>query len=146
MKEHQGGPLIWPACACDACVAKRKLLWKGAEAIAYKEDVPVTTRLLAEQVFFNPQSGPIDRRAAEKVLYPVIKPPRKERRQAQAAFDRERRAQSHVVERDCQTCGKAMKVRLIDVNRGWGKYCSIDCRAEAQAKPRPTAVQNEASA
>lgn len=131
MKEHEGGPLIWPNCACDSCVDKRKTLFKGVEANTYGDALPVTTRLLAEQVFFNPKAGPNDRRLAEKVLYPVVKPQRQKPKVSD--FERERLKQAHIVERDCQECGKSIKVRMVDANRGWGKFCSLDCRAKHYA-------------
>lgn len=31
-------------------------------------------------------------------------------------------------------CGRKKKVRVADINRGWGKYYSKSCKAKAQEK------------
>ena len=38
-------------------------------------------------------------------------------------------------------CGKNKKVRLADVNRGGGKYCSLDCFYKNNLKPRVEKVE-----
>lgn len=34
----------------------------------------------------------------------------------------------------CKNCGKSFEVRVSDVKRGWGKYCSKSCKAKYQEK------------
>ena len=37
-----------------------------------------------------------------------------------------------MVDKNCKHCGKAIKVRQADLNRGWGKFCSKSCKAKRQ--------------
>jgi hypothetical protein len=37
-----------------------------------------------------------------------------------------------MVDKNCEHCGKAIKVRQADLNRGWGKFCSKSCKAKRQ--------------
>ena len=37
--------------------------------------------------------------------------------------------------RICECCNRAFKARPYDVRRGYGKFCSRDCKNEAQEKP-----------
>lgn len=40
-------------------------------------------------------------------------------------------------EKACEHCEKLFRVRLAEVMRGWGKYCSTDCKkADMKGKPR----------
>jgi hypothetical protein len=128
MKEHGYGPLVWPNCACDHCVTKRKILFRGAEMRENGEDIDINTKAIAEKIFFNPSSGPVERKLAEKILYFV---PRKKRPCEQLPPGHRKT----MVERKCEQCSKPMKVRLTDVNRNWGRYCSLDCRARSMTKP-----------
>jgi hypothetical protein len=37
-----------------------------------------------------------------------------------------------MVERECQKCKMPFYARLVDVNRGWAKFCSKSCKASVQ--------------
>lgn len=39
-----------------------------------------------------------------------------------------------MVDKNCECCGKAMKVRAADIKRGWGRFCSKSCKASAQER------------
>ena len=34
----------------------------------------------------------------------------------------------------CKNCGREKRVRVSDVKRGWGLFCSKSCKAKAQEK------------
>jgi hypothetical protein len=125
MNEHAYGPIIWPRCACDHCVAKRKILFRGAELRQNDEDVDLNAKGLADKVFFNPASGPVERKLAETILYYV---PKKKRDPLPPGHRRV------MVERECEQCGKHMQVRLTAVKKNWGRFCSLDCRAKSMMK------------
>lgn len=38
------------------------------------------------------------------------------------------------VTKSCKSCKKEMQVRVADVRRGWGKFCSKSCKAKDQVK------------
>jgi len=121
MQEHGYGPLIWPRCACDHCVAKRKMLFEGAAKREANEDVDLSTKTLADKVFFNPSSGPLERKLAETILYFI---PKKKRTPIPPG------TRQKMVKRNCECCGKPITVRANRVVRGWGRFCSLDCRAK----------------
>jgi hypothetical protein len=33
-----------------------------------------------------------------------------------------------------KSCGSTMRVRTADVKRGWGRFCSKSCKAQAQSR------------
>ena len=39
-----------------------------------------------------------------------------------------------MVTKDCEKCGKTMQARQVDINRGWGRFCSKSCKAKKQTK------------
>lgn len=39
-----------------------------------------------------------------------------------------------MVDRKCKCCGVDIRVRLADVKRGWGLYCSKRCKAVVQER------------
>jgi hypothetical protein len=39
-----------------------------------------------------------------------------------------------MVDRKCKCCAADMRVRLADVKRGWGLYCSKSCKARVQER------------
>ena len=39
-----------------------------------------------------------------------------------------------MVTRGCEQCGKTMQARQVDINRGWGRFCSKSCKAKKQTK------------
>jgi len=34
---------------------------------------------------------------------------------------------------ECEHCNGSFKARLADIRRGWGRYCTKTCKAQAQA-------------
>lgn len=36
------------------------------------------------------------------------------------------------IQKDCENCGKKIRVRKADVKRGWGRFCSKSCKALEQ--------------
>lgn len=38
------------------------------------------------------------------------------------------------VEKSCKECGEKHTVRVADLNRGWGLFCSKSCKATYQVK------------
>jgi hypothetical protein len=39
-----------------------------------------------------------------------------------------------MVDKSCEFCNANMTVRLADVKRGWGRFCSKSCKAKKQEK------------
>ncbi len=37
-----------------------------------------------------------------------------------------------MVDKKCEHCGDAIRVRQADINRGWGKFCGKSCKAKRQ--------------
>lgn len=37
-----------------------------------------------------------------------------------------------MIDVECKRCGKTFSARVADRKRGWGKYCSKQCKASAQ--------------
>lgn len=44
-------------------------------------------------------------------------------------------ARGRMVENTCQVCKNKFTVRVADVNRGWGIFCSKSCKAKSTVKP-----------
>jgi len=114
-------PFIQQNCVCTSCCQKRQTLWEAAQARRNGEEISLEQKKLAEQVFFGPSPGPVERKLAETALYYIEKP----KRVRATPIEGKKR-----VARDCENCGKTISVRKCDVNRGWGRFCSLACRAD----------------
>ncbi len=39
------------------------------------------------------------------------------------------------IQRDCEHCGRPFLVKQTEVNRGWGRFCSVECQRQAATIP-----------
>jgi hypothetical protein len=42
-----------------------------------------------------------------------------------------------MITKQCEYCGKEIKVKEADVKRGWGRFCNKSCKAKWQVKYNP---------